>query len=297
MLKNNQILHDLMKKNEQSFCQALFNPKDKHIHVNIEHEYYRNPIVKACLRVVAHPHFDALILMAIVANTILLAFDQHPELDADVAGALAYANHCFTLVFGVEVLIKIIGLGFKQFIKEKFNQVDLAIVILSSLQMVLQDLKEPGVFSACRAFRLFKIFKLFKAGDLRILLDSIAFTMTSISDYVILLCLFIYVTALLGMSYFAGTMKFDKDDHVDKEHGESPRANFDLLPQTLLTIFQVLLTEGWNKIMYACMRTSGPATALYFICLVLFGNIIMLNLFLAILLGNFEKARNFGRKK
>jgi hypothetical protein len=29
----------------------------------------------------------------------------------------------------------------------------------------------------------------------------------------------------------------------------------------------------------------------------IFGNIIMLNLFLAILLGNFEKARSFGQKK
>jgi len=71
--------------------------------------------------------------MVIVANTIFLAFDQYPELDADVAGTLAYANHCFTMVFGLEVLFKIIGLGFKQFIKEKFNQVDLAIVILTSL--------------------------------------------------------------------------------------------------------------------------------------------------------------------
>jgi hypothetical protein len=36
---------------------------------------------------------------------------------------------------------------------------------------------------------------------------------------------------------------------------------------------------------------------MYFILLVLTGNIIMLNLFLAILIGNFEKARNFGQKK
>lgn len=166
------------------------------------------------------------------------------------------------------------------------------------------------MFSALRASRLFKIFKLLKAGDLRILLDSIAFTMTSISDYVILLCLFIYVTALMGMSFFAGTMKFDGDDRVvvpgsDYEREliarneviKSPRANFDLLPQTLLTIFQVLLTEGWNKVMYSTIRASGPVCAAYFILVVLFGNIIMLNLFLAILLGNFEKARNFGRKK
>ena len=58
--------------------------------------------------------------------------------------------------------------------------------------------------SAFRAFRLFKFFKLAKNGDLSILIDSIMFTISSISDYVILLIIFVYIFALLGMSFFAG---------------------------------------------------------------------------------------------
>ena len=66
----------------------------------------------------------------------------------------------------------------------------------------------------------------------------------------------------------------------------------------MVTIFLVLFGEGWNDIMYNCMRCGDPlTTAFYFIVLVICGNIIMLNLFLAILLGNFDKARNFGQKK
>ena len=80
------------------------------------------------------------------------------------------------------------------------------------------DENDSGVFSACRAFRLFKIFKLFKVGDLRILIDSIAFTMTTISDYVLLLSLFIYVFTLLGMSFFAGKLKFDENDKYIGDH-------------------------------------------------------------------------------
>ena len=38
-------------------------------------------------------------------------------------------------------------------------------------------------------------------------------------------------------------------------------------------------------------------SALYYVFLVLGGNIIMLKLLLAILLGNFEKARDYGEKK
>lgn len=154
------------------------------------------------------------------------------------------------------------------------------------------------MFSSFRAFRLFKIFRLFKVGDLKILIDSIFFTLGTIGDYTILLLLFIYVFALLGMSFFAGKLKFDEEtDVLDLENGVAPRINFDELGWTIITIFEVLLSEGWNDIMYNCMRATGYHTALYYIALVVAGNIIMLNLFLAILLGNFDKARNFGQKK
>jgi hypothetical protein len=89
----------------------------------------------------------------------------------------------------------------------------------------------------------------------------------------------------------------DKNNYLSKaEGGISPRNNFDEVWWSLITIFQVLLGEGWNEIMYDCMRTSKNqfTVAIYFFILVIFGNVIMLNLFLAILLGNFEKARNFG---
>lgn len=48
--------------------------------------------------------------------------------------------------------------------------------------------------------------------------------------------------------------------------------------------------------MYDCIRTAGPLASLYFITLILMGNIVMLNLFLAILLGNFDRARLFHMK-
>jgi hypothetical protein len=50
--------------------------------------------------------------------------------------------------------------------------------------------------------------------------------------------------------------------------------------------------------MYNCIRTgSVVGSAIFYIIIVMLGNIIMLNLFLAILLGNFEKARIISRKK
>ena len=78
--------------------------------------------------------------------------------------------------------------------------------------MIPQDGESGGAFSALRAFRLFRILKIFRAGNLRTLLDCIAFTVFAIQDYLILLTLFIFVFALLGMSFFAGKVTFNEDN-------------------------------------------------------------------------------------
>lgn len=59
-----------------------------------------------------------------------------------------------------------------------------------------------------------------------------------------------------------------------------------------------MIGENWNGVMYDHMRSVGGISGtLYFIMLVIMGNIIMLNLFLAILLGNFDRARKIGETK
>lgn len=70
---------------------------------------------------------------------------------------------------------------------------------MSLIELSLSEGGGGGGLSALRAFRLFRIFKLFRTGDLKVLLDSIAFTISTIGNYIVLLSLFIYIYALLGM--------------------------------------------------------------------------------------------------
>lgn len=83
--------------------------------------------------------------------------------------------------------------------------------MISLIDFQISTTNGPSIFSSLRAFRLFKLFKLFRVGDLRILLDSITFTLSTISDYVILLLLFMFVFALIGMSFFAGKIRFNEE--------------------------------------------------------------------------------------
>ena len=58
-----------------------------------------------------------------------------------------------------------------------------------------------------------------------------------------------------------------------------------------------MIGDNWPWVMYDGVRGTQFVYTLYFIAQIILGNIIMLNLFLAILLGNFERARDFGVKK
>jgi hypothetical protein len=122
-------------------------------------------------------------------------------------------------------------------------------------------------------------------------MESITSTISSMGNYTVLLFLYMYISSLIGMQMFAGKLKYDKNGFPDS-NGESPRLNFDNIWITFLTIFTVIIGDNWNEIMYNCMRSTNMTVGfLYFLSLIVFGQIVMLNLFLAILLGTFDASR------
>lgn len=129
---------------------------------------------------------------------------------------------------------------------------------------------------------------------MRILINSIAFTLTTIGNYFVLLLLFIYIYALLGKQFFANKLKFDPLTGLkDLENGIIPRNNFDDTLTACRTVFAIMIGDDWHLVFYKCVLATGWWSSIYLITLILFGNIIMLNLFLAILLGNFDASRKF----
>ena len=97
----------------------------------------------------------------------------------------------------------------------------------------------------------------------------------------ILMFLFIYIFALLGMTLFGATMNF---------HDGTPRSNYDNFPLSFVTTFQVLTMENWQQILFNLMRSDLNqkfAVSLILMGWIFLGNFILLNLFLAILLDAF----------
>merc|ERR1719271_123124 len=73
--------------------------------------------------------------------------------------------------------------------------------------------------------------------------------------------------------------------------------SFDSMMWAVIALFQAISLEGWVDMMYQLMDGNSAWVFVYFVILVLFGAIIVINLFLAVLCDNFEMADRDGEEK
>ena len=101
-----------------------------------------------------------------------------------------------------------------------------------------------------------------------------------------LLALFLLLFAIMGMELFGDRVKLNANHQIDLEHGESMRVNFDGIGFALLAAFTIQIGDCWTVYSYEYTRFS-KAAVLYFPIAVLVLNIIIMNLFVAIVLERF----------
>ncbi|KAG4062064.1 Sodium channel protein type 4 subunit alpha B [Phytophthora cactorum] len=251
--------------------------------------------------IASHPVFSSVVMYIIFANTAVLSLDHYPmsgTMDAD----LEIINFALTCVFVAEMIIKVAGLGIHLYTRDKFNLFDAFVVLMGLLEMALsppsfmsENQPKKGSVSSLRSFRLLRVFKLARNWrSLRELLEMVGRALASIANFGVLLFIFIYIYALVGMQFFGNTMRFDSNGYPtpyninDYWSGTVPRLNFDTFLWSTITVFKIITTDNWNEDMYNVIRSNGMFAALYTISLIVFGNFIMMNLFLALLLDKFS---------
>ena len=126
-------------------------------------------------------------------------------------------NKYFTIIFGVEMFIKILGLGIHEYVKDEFNLFDAILVVISYVDLVIESISNGGsgakVVTVFRTLRLMKIFKLATKNEgLLVLLKAIKETLVDIAYFSILLLLYIFICGLVGMDLFAYYVRIDNLD-------------------------------------------------------------------------------------
>ena len=238
-----------------------------------------SPLKKLCQAIIEHRYFGPIFVVCIAVNTLVLAM-EYDGMPNSYANALDVINLILTIMFILEMVSKVIGMGFEEYSKDRFNMFDATVVILSIVELALSA---GGGLTALRAFRILRVLKLIRSWtSLQNFLYTIYLTVMELGNFTFIVVLTIFIFALLGMQLFGGKM-------CGLDDGDTPRHNFDTLIWALVTVFQVLTGEDWNAVMYDGMASNGSWSALYFVALLLIGNFVVLNLFVAILLTNFSE--------
>lgn len=143
--------------------------------------YYTNysPLRLFVHNVVTSKYFDLAIAAVIGLNVVTMAMEYYKMPDA-LKYALKIFNYFFTAVFILEAIMKVVALGVRLYMKDKWNQLDVAIVILSVVGIILEELEtkiipiNPTIIRVMRVMRIARVLKLLKmAKGIRALLDTV----------------------------------------------------------------------------------------------------------------------------
>ncbi|XP_070341377.1 voltage-dependent T-type calcium channel subunit alpha-1H isoform X1 [Equus asinus] len=232
-------------------------------------------------RIVDSKYFNRGIMVAILTNTLSMGVEYHEQPD-ELTNALEISNIVFTSMFALEMLLKLLACGPLGYIRNPYNIFDGIIVIISVWEIIGQA---DGGLSVLRTFRLLRVLKLVRfMPALRRQLVVLMKTMDNVATFCMLLMLFIFIFSILGMHLFGCkfSLKTDTGDTVPD------RKNFDSLLWAIVTVFQILTQEDWNVVLYNGMASTSSWAALYFVALMTFGNYVLFNLLVAILVEGFQ---------
>jgi len=227
--------------------------------------------------------FSLVIVAAILVNTCLLALD-HEGISDSLNSGLELANVVLTVIFTAEMVLKVGGLGPRVYVADAFNVFDAVIVITSLVELAVTSGSDSGdggsIVGLFRTFRLLRVLKLAKSiKTLRILLVTTINSLPDIGWMSLVLVLFLFIFAVLGVQLFAGSLRGLPTD---------PPYSFDDVFEALFSVFQVLTGDDWTSIMADTAYATSGAAIIYFIVLHAFGSYIVLSLFVAILLQRFS---------
>ena len=241
-----------------------------------------------CRRAVKSQAMFWIIVTLVLLNTCVLATEHHNQPEW-LGNFQELTNFFFVVLFTFEMLFKMYALGIQFYFIPLFNRFDFFVVISSILEMSLTmtNVIPPIGMSVLRCIRLLRAFKVTRYWkSLQRLLQSLISSIEAIASLLVLLFLFLGIFALLGTQLFGGKFierKFPGEDGLVKS-----RMHFDSFFNSFFSCFQILTGEDWNTVWYDGILAYGGTNpmslimSVYYIILFIFGNYILLNVFLAI---------------
>lgn len=282
-----------------------------------------HPVRRACVRLLSGGHFDRAVLVLICASSISLAYDT-PSQTALTTDVLRVLNWIFTLAFAVEMLVKVVALGFvwpagSAYLRSAWNVLDFAIVSISVVLLALEEsggdvstrlswLKALRVVRALRPLRMAN-----RVAGMKKVVTSLFMAVPQCANVSLLMGMFVLVFAIVGVQLFKGKF-YECTDGMSPSRAEClaaggrwvnpPFGNFDHVGVGVLVLLEMVGLEGWPSVMFRAIyatdidraplrddRSPRVLFALFFIVWIFAGAFLVWNMFVGVVLDTFNTLR------
>lgn len=219
-----------------------------------------SPLKSKMRQLVEHKNFQSIVIGIILINGFIITAETYL-----VGNNLLQAlDRIIVWIFVIELLLKIIGLGFKDYFSAKWNVFDFIIVTGS---LVFYTMPFVSVMRLLRVVRLLRMIPAIPA--LRKIVDSLMKSLPALTGILGLSVLIFSIYAIIGTTYFNAVL---------------PSEFFGSFHAALFTLMQVVTFESWASQVARPIINEMPWAWIYFISFIIIGALVILNLVVAVIL-------------
>ncbi|MBN3300029.1 TPC1 protein, partial [Amia calva] len=205
----------------------------------------------------------------------------------------------FLTIYGVEMLLKITGLGPLEYFSPGWNLFDFSITLLAFLGLIVVAFgMEPFYFIVVlRPLQLLRLFKI--KTRYRNVLDTMFELFPRMASLGLTLIIFYYSFAIVGMEFFAGVIYPNCCKTVGNrtvlDEGYYYLNNFNNILNSFVTLFELTVVNNWYITMEGVTSQTTHWSRLYFMTFYIVTMVVM-TIIVAFILDAFVFRMNYSRK-
>lgn len=209
---------------------------------------------------VSSKKFQAIIIGIILVNGLVIIAETYFSGN----GLLQLLDRIIVWIFVVELILKIVGLGFKGYFSKGWNIFDFLIVAGSLLFYA------TNFVSVIRLLRVLRLLRMIPAiPALRKIVDALMKSIPALTGILGLTMLIFSIYAIIGTTLYSEVL---------------PTEFFGSFHESLFTLLQVVTFESWASQVARPIISEMPMAWLYFVSFIIIGALVILNLVVAVIL-------------
>uniref|UniRef100_A0A4W3JYG5 Sodium channel protein n=1 Tax=Callorhinchus milii TaxID=7868 RepID=A0A4W3JYG5_CALMI len=238
--------------------------------------------------------FDAAVLFVILLSTVTLTLDdKYSRTNVKIQLALQNLDYFYTVFFNMEMVFKVLGLGLTNYFTNVWTLLDFFLVV----KLVAPTFKSLRSLRTLRALRPLRAISRWEG--MRLVVNALVASIPSISNVMLVCLVFWLIFGIVGVQIFGGMFfrcvdenderlpitiinnRSDCDAYKDIGYQwVNSEINFD----NILTAYMALL----QVIDFQPEMGANPYSLFYFVAFIVIGTFFTLNLFIGIIIDNFN---------